>query len=119
MTANKIHTIWADGSKHSKDEYYFDPIPITPEILEKNGWEKGNSHTLLGANTYRLNIDYKGFDYTLAYKFPPHQYLCFDSYDEMYYRLYETKILPKYVHELQHALRLCKLTELADNFKIE
>ncbi|MBQ0088527.1 MAG: hypothetical protein KBT27_04250 [Prevotellaceae bacterium] len=25
----------------------------------------------------------------------------------------------KYVHELQHALRLCGLNDLADNFKIE
>lgn len=35
-----------------------------------------------------------------------------------YISIYDSVITCEYVHQLQHALRLCKLNELADNFKI-
>lgn len=98
---------------------YISPIPLTPEILERNGFKKGNSHTLTGADTYFINVDHNGFDYRLSYKFPSHEYFALDSYDDKWYRLFVTEFVPKYVHELQHALRLCRLNDLANNFKVE
>ena len=57
------------------------PIPLTPEILEKNGW--------FPLDEYR----YEG-DIALAK-------------GRNYFRLKNTTICINSVHELQHALRLC------------
>lgn len=79
-----------------------EPIPITAEILEKNGFwvmEKADN----GAEEYiAYAIDGLIFHY---------------NRDNDYY-FPNTPISWKYVHELQHTLRLCGLEELADNFKI-
>lgn len=80
------------------------PIPLTSEILKLNGF-------LIKKIKCELQID----DYTSI---------------ELYQDgvLYISKQLPnigriqieiKFVHELQHALRLCGLNNLAENFKIE
>lgn len=74
-----------------------EPIPLTPEILEKNGWTYDEID-------YAWNLDkfpvlYKNEDGFLNY------------YDGIEVRF-------NYVHELQRALRLCGLTELADNIKV-
>ena len=93
------------------------PIPITPEILEKNGFYDRNTQWY-----------YKRFG----------SYVCFDIAISLVYR--EIEVLKVcgagtdceeeeygssivfgndiYVHELQRALRLCGLNELADNFKV-
>lgn len=68
------------------------PIPLTAEILEKNGWKFDEID-----GTYYNKIDVYGR------KAP---YSIFDG------------IIINSVHELQHALRLCGLNELADNFKL-
>lgn len=82
----------------------FEPIPLTAELLEKNGFRQ--------AGEFR-----KGYGYDF-----PSQY-----YDNMIYLRTTTGIWNiqcaelidiKYVHELQHTLRLCGLDELANNFKI-
>ena len=65
------------------------PIPITPEMLEKN--EDVKSLTMFRKN--EQGIDCLALIYIPAIN------------------LY-------YVHELQRALRLCGLNELADNFKV-
>lgn len=44
--------------------------------------------------------------------------LCVEFYFQSYYDTNELRINIDYVHELQQALRLCGLNELADNFKI-
>lgn len=86
----------------------YEPIPITAEILEKNGWD--------GIDNYReykilcgvFNDDYNceiGLD-----KFGR----CFLTFNGWEYSIYEIKG----VHELQHTLRLCGLNKLADNIKI-
>ena len=64
-------------------------IPLTPEILEKNGFE----HPF--ANIYALNVEGRSIPFVIEYLFG-----CEGLWD---IRL--TKI--SYVHELQHALRLC------------
>ena len=93
------------------------PIPITPEILEKNGFYDRN------AQWY-----YKRFG----------SYVCFDIAISLIYREIEvSKVCGAgtdceeveygssiafgndiYVHTLQQALRLVGLSEIADNFKV-
>ena len=75
------------------------PIPLTPEILEKNGWkETACWHEYQnGKNTIQCCLpDMRGI------------------INEIEIEHFECK----YVHQLQHLLRLCGLDELADNFKI-
>ena len=83
------------------------PIPITPEILDKNGfvfdccfWAIANPRY----NNVRM-VTYYSIDDVVADAFLGHW-----AFDENY--------AIDYVHELQHALRLCGLNELADNFKV-
>ena len=90
---------------HSEDK--IEGIPITPEILEKNGfvfdcdfWTIANPRY----NNVRM-VKYYSIDDDVADAFLGHW-----AFDENY--------AIDYVHELQQALRLCKLDELADNFKI-
>ena len=81
-----LHT-WT-ANDYSRD-IQFKPIPLTPEILEKNEEVKG-------LTMFRKNE--QGMD-CLALIYVP------------ILNLY-------YVHEMQRALRLCGLNELADNFKM-
>ena len=79
-----------------------EPIPLTHEILEKNGFwvmEKVDN----GAEEY---IVYATGGLIFYYN------------RDNDYHFPNTPISWKYVHQLQHALRLCGLNELADNFKI-
>lgn len=77
-----------------------EPIPLTTEILEANGW------TLLA--------NFGGEDYWSEdgeFRLP---------YNKGQYRIIIHGIVIKitYVHELQRVLRCCGLNEIADNFKI-
>ena len=94
-----LHT-WA-ANDYSRD-IQVKPIPLTPKILEKNGfWVMKKVDN--GAEEYiAYAIDGLIFHY---------------NRDNDYY-FPNTPISWKYVHELQHALRLCGLNELADNFKV-
>lgn len=75
-----------------------DSIPLTPEILEKNGWNHSNRLmiTRIDDNDFYWSEELGGILYKNQYN------MC----------------NCKYVHNLQHALRLCGFDELADNFKI-
>ena len=87
-------------TEHYEDshDYYFDPIPITPEILEKNGFVQNprsksrRSHQICTDSVYiswwrgRLNILFKPF---------------------IGHSTNHVNVDGKYVHELQHALRIC------------
>ena len=67
------------------------PIPLTPEILEKNGFRKqNNSSGVIRLDTYWLGEEI-GFR--------------LHSFGADYYQFGLAKI--RYVHELQHALKLC------------
>ena len=79
---------------HSEDK--IEGIPITPEILEENGW---------WFNTVDMWLhDEVEF--------------CIEKWDGRF-RCYDiTDIKLDSVHQLQQTLRLCGLNELADNFKI-
>lgn len=97
---------------HSEDK--IEGISITPEILEKNGFEMfkydgwvhyyrifGNSaipfvlHSMIGGEMLSQEVD------------------IFSTSTDT-----NCGIEINYVHELQHALRLCGLNKLAENFKV-
>ena len=90
-------SIYADNHTESEIE----PIPLTPEILEKNGfkmakWKEDEPAGLLGKWwDNRGQVLVKRFDFTLL--------------GEVYsVKANNSRISNiRYVHELQHALRLC------------
>ena len=94
-----------EDRRHSEDK--IEGIPLTPEILEKNGFVFDSDFWTIADpryNNVRMVTYYSTDDY-VADAFLEHW-----AFDENY--------AIDYVHELQHALRLCGLNELADNFKI-
>ena len=71
----------------------FKPIPLTPEILEKNGWEERPTG-------YVFYTDGKRYDNSLWYIFDSNTFV-----------VNTTEFQIKYVHQLQHALRLCGINK--------
>lgn len=80
-----------------------DSIPLTKEMLEKNGFEF---------------FDSSYFNEIVSIAFLPSciYFIC-HVYKGEVCDVIERHI--NYVHELQHLLRLCELTDMANNFKIE
>ena len=112
---------WIFGDKDNQPE----PIPLTPEILEKNGF---SSETFLTAE-WEKKVYFKEFpgcvvepDNLGKYIFGTIIYWNKTDNDGSPIDLgtmYKSVIYNlKYVHELQHALRICELSELANNFKV-
>ena len=86
------------------------PMPLTSEILEKNGFGfTRNSDTKSVWNGWWI---YKGLELATSCLNREGNWPC-------YINIYDSNIKCEYVHQLQHALRLCKLGDLADNFKIQ
>ena len=83
-----------------------EPIPLTTEILEKNGFEKHDFKFIwtLRTKEYKVQIEWKGKTMLEI----GHNFTIKDEqgrYDNVtYIRGWQENI---YVHELQHALRLC------------
>lgn len=78
-----------------------EPIPLTEEILFKNGFEYEMEKITSTSNGYYI-------------------FRLEDFYIDIYTHSYGFGCATiNYVHELQHLLRLCGLNDLADNFKIE
>ena len=117
-----LHT-WT-ANDYSRD-IQVKPIPITPEILEKNGF---SPETFLTAEWGR-KVYFKEFPGCVVepadsgkYIFGKTKYWSEtygDGSPKDWGTMYESRIYNlQYVHELQQALRLVGLNELADNFKI-
>lgn len=90
------------------DELIFAPIPLTTEILEKNGFVlRGKTYILKwrGAEIHWRKTD--GYASITAPNNLKLEGWC--SISNGYFC---------YVHILQHALRLCGFDELAENFKV-
>lgn len=120
----KIYSINEHGVFSEKGTAYYsteeiEAIPITPEILEKNGWYL---KPLMKGDPDSCWL-YKNDKITLSLNFP--------SESERFagvlgiFTEHAIRTLPGflwqdtlYVHELQHALRLCGLDEFADNFNV-
>ena len=79
----------------------FAPIPITKEMLLLNGFRKRSHYYELYVEDGDYYFEICNFDDSLSLMFA------------------NNGIILKYVHQLQHALRLAGLNELADNFKVE
>ena len=129
--------VWWDGSCHN-DEIGFThhenewiaahnakPISLTPEILKKNGF---SPETFL-TSEWEKEVYFKEFpgcvvepDNSGKYIFGTTIYWNKKDGDGSpidWGTMYESRIHNlQYVHELQNALRLCGLNELADNFKV-
>ena len=88
-----LHT-WT-ANDYSRD-LQVKPIPLTPEILEKNGWWFDTEDKWLHDEVNFIIETWNG------------RFQCYDI----------NQIKLDSVHKLQHALRLCGLNELADNFKV-
>ena len=90
----------------------FNPIQITPEILETNGFIKSGYMCRCCHNLADFD-NHAQLDYNLK----------FSTFEikRMKNRAWTAKIYidAHYVHELQHALRLADLNDMADNFIIE
>jgi hypothetical protein len=86
-------------------ETHYEPIPLTPEILEKNGFKK--------LSFSGWEFDYEDEDEVLKYKilwrndYPKNYstHLTVNSFSADFGSFKSFNI--KYVHELQHVLRLC------------
>ena len=79
--------IWGEIHKYE----LLEPIPLTHTILEKNGFE-------------RLGTDYILMNYPFGLTNPSAP----DDYKDNYWlRVAAKSVNIKYVHELQHALKLC------------
>ena len=86
-------------------EYELFPIPITPEILEKNGFEKLDfSHFQIGDRRLVLDADGR-WDGPLSWHWVVTEMDTNAKGQPVVLDYYVTTI--NYVHELQHALRLC------------
>ena len=114
-----LHT-WT-ANDYSRD-IQVKPIPLTPEILEKNGFYDRNTQGYYAQWYYKRFGSYVCFDISisLVYKEIEVSKVCgagTDCEEEEYGSsiVFSNDIC---VHTLQHALRLCGLDELADNFKI-
>lgn len=93
----------------------FEPIPLTPEILERNGF----THCVTSPCGYYHAPACDMFD------------VLFHASEDTYEDTWHTEVFTDhndnnfvlfnlcYVHELQHTLRLCGLNALADNLKME
>ena len=93
------------GSSYDEDE--IQPIPLTPEILEKNGFVKYNEVS----DTPPYDQDEEGNMY-YSYK-GEHKFWGWWQPNNVYFipvnAMIDLEI--KYVHELQHALRLCGINK--------
>ena len=108
----KVENIYGDYINYSPDIPYvqeetyikqeeLEPIPITPEILEKNGFEHNQKETELMQDIFGDNIML--FNFPLGNGF----YIEWNSEKNVGRITDHCFIKFKYVHELQHVLKMC------------
>lgn len=86
------------------------PVELTPDMLIVNGFTRENNKYRLTIQASRTLLRIENMD------------LCFEGMARLFALSACGKIRDfrvRYVHELQHILRLMDLSELADNFKLE
>jgi hypothetical protein len=84
-----------------------EPVPLTSEILEKNGFTKSTPPTGIHARCYELDNKKDRYHLTIAdYNKYKRLLLNVDSEDSECFN-----IKCDYVHEFQHALRLCGINK--------
>lgn len=96
----KQNCIYTEDNGYEYDE--IEPIPLTQEILEKNGWEYNNEdekffpQTWVGGGLMLQGVDDGGYRIVVT-----------SDYDDE--DTNDTPFIILYVHELQHALRLRRI----------
>ena len=101
------------------------PIPVTPEILKKNDWYWGltsNEEDIVSCvgGAYEEHWVYDGGAGEISLFFPKDTDGGLLKIDDQRFNRHLEFVWcdTLYVHEMQNALRLCGLDELADNFKV-
>ena len=82
---------------HSEDK--IEGVPLTLEILKKNGWKEAEYW-----------LEYQNGENTIQFS-PPNMLGMINGVFIEHFKC-------EYVHQYQHLLRLCGLDKLADNFKV-
>lgn len=91
------------------------PIPITAEILEANGFykvSKDESENIVKPDVWI----YEKNDNVIVIGLKGGDFSSFEIYNDRRYAAFTDRL---YVSELQHAMRMMGMHELADNFVIE
>lgn len=105
-----------------------EPIPLTAEILMRNGFEKRVEEHKITSAKKANRVHYKTRYELVQNPCTPMVNIisvCVIGKTSIKYHskngewIKGINLRLQYVHELQHALRLCGLNELADNFKVE
>ena len=99
-----INREWIAGCEDGGCTCYEDiqPIPLTPEILDKNGFNKGDIIELED-EVYCVEL------FNIHYDNEERQFWVCNFFESEYGTEINDIFQIKYVHELQHALRLCKI----------
>ena len=100
---NHVGEKHCDGMIEGHKEQYLDPVPLTPEILEKNGFttrDKGRKY--MGYMMYFL---YDDEDHCLLGV----KWYVKENMAEISLQTAPYYVIIKYVHQLQHALRICEI----------
>ena len=109
-----IHKVGVDGNCFRIVDA--EGIPITPEILVKNGFKKIDfSHYQINDRTLVLDADGK-WDGEVSWHWVVTEMSTNSKGQNVVLDYYVATL--NYVHEMQNALRLCGLNEIADNFKV-
>lgn len=92
-------SVWLNGCNTYVPDEFIEPIPLTSEILEKNGFvckdkEKGMYGVTIAPYYMRQDV--------------PFEIFC-DG--EPFAIWFQDPVNIKYIHEIQHALRLCGITK--------
>lgn len=98
MADDELYTL-AEDRYHSEDKV--EGVPITPEILEKNGFDISDPEVA----QYHFEEDGQRYHFSLRQMYnqkdgKPNGYSFF---------AFSVLTIIDYVHELQHALRLCRI----------
>ncbi|MDY6287976.1 MAG: hypothetical protein SPM02_00845 [Bacteroidales bacterium] len=97
LTEHGYGSVRVTGVDGVKDIVSVSPIPLTPEILEQNGFVKHRDIFY----RFAVHIDeFNGFMFTLGIDFDG--VFCLQSNRFVRYA---------YIHELQHAMRLCGIND--------
>ena len=96
VVKNLGNVVWEQGDDVSDSTDDPNPIPLTAEILEKNGW------------WYEIEDMWLHDEVSFCIEKWNGKFQCYDI----------NQIKLDSVHQLQQTLRLCGLNDLADNFKV-
>ena len=95
-------------------DYPPQPIEITRDILKKNGWME--RPLILSWDSSVLTYYFVKDEGDTHLEFKRDTFTIWFNYETGYY--FDIAIPVKYVHQLQQALRLAGMTDMANNFKI-